>query len=183
MSSIGILGQGTNIEANNTIIKNCGQYTIACNIGGTYNFTHCTFANYWNYEHRKNPSILLNNYYEGNNGEKYPRKLKEANFTNCIIYGGLSTEISFQESTAEEFNYFFDHCLIKIEDVNISSDNIHYKNNIINQDPQFININTGDLYLEENSPAIDMGKNTLINFDILQNQRNNPDIGAYEFTN
>ena len=39
MSSIGILGQGTNILGNNLLISNCGQHTLACNIGGTYNIT------------------------------------------------------------------------------------------------------------------------------------------------
>ena len=34
MSSIGILGQGAKIAASNTIVSRCGQYTVACNIGG-----------------------------------------------------------------------------------------------------------------------------------------------------
>ena len=36
MSGIGILGQGANIIANNTVISKCGQYMVACNIGGEY---------------------------------------------------------------------------------------------------------------------------------------------------
>ena len=63
MSSIGIFGQGANLEINNTIVSNCGQYSVACNIGGEYEFTHCTFANYWDFNHRNTPSILLNNFY------------------------------------------------------------------------------------------------------------------------
>jgi len=46
MSAIGILGQGANLEVRNTIISSCGQYTVVCNLGGDYNFTHCTFVNY-----------------------------------------------------------------------------------------------------------------------------------------
>ena len=65
MSAIGILGQGTHLEANNCIITKCGQYSIVCNIGGKYKFKHCTFANYWNFDNRNTPSILLNNFYEG----------------------------------------------------------------------------------------------------------------------
>ena len=38
-----------------------------------------------------------------------------ANFTNCIIDGSLSTEVSFQEQELGEFNYTFDHCLIKLD--------------------------------------------------------------------
>ena len=44
MSAIGILGQGTKLEVNNTIITKCGQYSVVCNIGGDYSFKHCTFA-------------------------------------------------------------------------------------------------------------------------------------------
>jgi len=181
MSAIGILGQGANITATNTVISKCGQYAVACNIGGTYNFTHCTFANYWDYNHRNTPSILLNNYYEGADGNIYVRDLEEANFTNCIIDGNLSTEVSFQEQELGTFNYTFDHCLIKL-DPTISTDNTHYQNAIINQSPEFANNTESDFHLTESSPAIDAGKTTSILDDIEGILRNNADIGAYEFT-
>ena len=180
MSGIGILGQGANIHAENTVISKCGQYAVACNIGGAYNFTHCTFANYWSYNSRKTPSILLNNYYEGTDGNIYVRDLVEANFTNCIIEGSLSTEISFQEQESGQFNYNFNHCLIKI-DPTINTDNMNYQNTIINQAVNFKDAYGGDFHLEENSPAIDAGNITINLDDIQGNTRNTPDIGAYEF--
>ena len=180
MSSIGILGQGANIEASNTIISKCGQYTVACNIGGTYNFTHCTFANYWDYNHRNTPSILLNNYYEGADGNIYIRNLDAANFTNCIIDGSLSTEVSFQEEELGEFNYTFDHSLIKL-DPTIDTDNEHYINSIINQSPKFVDAYENDFHINENSPAIDAGNPLISLDDIEDNSRIIPDIGAYEF--
>ena len=180
MSGIGILGQGARIHANNTIISKCGQYTVACNIGGSYNFTHCTFANYWNYSNRTTPSILLNNYYEGEDGNIYIRDLESANFTNCIIDGYLSTEISFQEQESGAFNYNFNHCLLKI-DPTTNIENINYNEVIINQSPEFIN--NEDLHLKANSPAINKGDiSTQNTTDIEGNYRNNPDIGAYEFS-
>jgi hypothetical protein len=180
MSGIGILGQGSNITATNTVISRCGQYAVACNIGGNYNFTHCTFANYWNYSNRNTPSILLNNYYEGADGNIYVRDLEEANFTNCIIEGSLSTEISFQEQELGQFNYTFNHCLIKL-DPTTNTDNYHYENSIINQAANFEDEYEGNFELKENSPAIDAG-NITVNFnDINGNVRNMPDIGAYEF--
>ena len=135
MSGIGILGQGANIIANNTVISKCGQYMVACNIGGNYTFTHCTFANYWSYSRRNTPSILLNNYYEGADGNIYIRDLEKATFTNCIIDGSLSTEISFQEETGK-YNYTFDHCLIKL-DPTIDTNSTNYINVIINESPYF----------------------------------------------
>ena len=179
MSSIGILGQEAKIAASNTIVSRCGQYTVACNIGGSYNFTHCTFANYWNFSNRKTPSILLNNYYEGADGNIYIRDLDAANFTNCIIDGSLSTEVSFQEQELGEFNYTFDHCLIKL-DPTIDIDNEYYENVIINQSPKFVDAYENNFHLKENSPAIDAGIGPS-DIDINGNPRNSPDLGAYEF--
>ncbi len=184
MSAIGILGQGANITATNTVISKCGQYSVACNIGGSYNFIHCTFANYWDFggnSHRNTPSILLNNYYEGVDGNIYVRDLNAANFSNCIIDGNLSTEVSFQEQEIGEFSYNFDHCLIKL-DPTINTDNMYYNDVIINKSPKFIDHTDGDFHLLEGSPAIDEGI-YVIDSDIEGNSRNYsiPDIGAYEF--
>jgi hypothetical protein len=178
MSGIGILGQTAHITATNTVISKCGQYAVACNIGGTYNFTHCTFANYWNYSNRNTPSILLNNYYEGADGNPYPRDL-ETNFTNCIIDGSLSTEVSFQENKERDFKYNFNHCLIKL-DPTIDTDNEYYENAIINHSPKFVDNTESDFHLTEDSPAIDAGVGPS-DSDIEGNPRSNPDIGAYEF--
>jgi len=179
MSGIGILGQGANITGNNILINNCGQYTLACNIGGNYNFTHCTFANYWDYSNRNTPSILLNNYYEGADGNIYIRDLETANFTNCIIDGIKSTELSLDKNDLGMFNYNFNHCLIKL-DPTINTGNAHYTNTIINQPPRFVD-NKNDFQLKESSPAINSGNNiTEGTFDIQGNIRTNPDIGAYE---
>ena len=103
-----------------------------------------------------------------------------ANFTNCIIDGSLSTEVSFQEQELGEFNYTFEHCLIKL-DPTISTDNVHYENVIINQSPKFVDAYENDFHLKENSPAIDAG-NPLISLDDIEgNSRITPDLGAYEF--
>ena len=190
MSSIGILGQTANISVTNTVVSKCGQYAVACNIGGIYNFTHCTFANYWDFNHRSTPSILLNNYYEDVDGNINVRDLLAANFKNCIIDGSLSTEVSFQENEEKAFNYTFDHCLIKLDPTR-STDNAHYENVIINQSPKFKDNTESDFHLTEDSPAIDAGTpdvfdndfNNILKTDLDGLGRNltTPDIGAYEF--
>ena len=102
-----------------------------------------------------------------------------ANFTNCIIDGSLSTEVSFQEQELGEFNYTFDHCLIKL-DPTIDIDNEYYENVIINQSPKFVDAYENNFHLKENSPAIDAGIGPS-DIDINGNPRNSPDLGAYEF--
>jgi len=183
MSAIGILGQGANLEVNNTIVSSCGQYTVVCNIGGEYEFTHCTFANFWNLNNRNTPSVLLNNFYEDINGIIHIRDLQKANFINCIIDGSLTTEIEFQENISGIFDYSFDHCLIKI-DPNENTNTANYINIIKNENPDFEDKSKRDFHLKESSPCIDAGRSTSISKDIEENDRTltpPPDLGAFEF--
>ena len=180
----GILGQGAKLEVNNTIITKCGQYSVVCNIGGDYTFKHCTFANYWNFDHRNTPSILLNNYYEGSDGNIYIRDLNNAYFGNCIIDGNLSTEISFQENSIGNFNYTFDHCLLKI-DPNEDTGTSDYINIIKNKNPEFVSKQLFDFHLSETSPCNSAGdfnitqSESILSLDLEGNLRNNlPDLGA-----
>ena len=57
----------------------------------------------------------------------------------------------------DDFNYLFDHCLIKL-DPDIDTENNHYENIILNQSPDFIDNLEDDFHLSEDSPAIDAGK-------------------------
>ena len=184
MSSIGILGQGSKLEVNNTMITKCGQYSVVCNIGGDYSFKHCTFANYWNFDFRNTPSILLNNYYEASDGNIYIRDLNKAYFGNCIIDGNLTTEISFQENEIGDFNYTFDHCLIKI-DPNEDTETSNYINIIKNESPEFVSKQLFDFHLSETSPCNSAGdfnitQTEFVLFSDLEgNLRDNvPDLGA-----
>jgi hypothetical protein len=188
MSSIGILGQGARLDVSNSVISQCGQYTVACYIGGDYTFNHCTFANYWNYSFRNTPSILLNNYYYDNNENIQIRNLNNAYFGNCIIYGSLSTEISFDNNENGQFNFTFDHSLLKI-DPNMNTLSNNYINIIKNSDPLFTDYLNNDFSLKENSPAINSGnfqisQNNNLLFDLNEVNRNAPpELGAYEYDN
>ena len=44
--NFGLLGRETNILGENVVINNSGQASLACIIGGTYNFNHSTFTNF-----------------------------------------------------------------------------------------------------------------------------------------
>ena len=188
MSDIGIFAQGSNIRGINNVVTNCGRYTLVLNIGGNYNFNHCTFANYWNYSSRTNPSILINNYYEDINGITQSRNLDNANFINCIISGNNLEEIELQNNKKANFNYNFSNCLLKIHpDSSLNYLNQENSIKIVNNDSIFIDIDK-DFQLSNNSPAINKGKNTIDiddDIDILNQLRNDgfPDIGAYEKIN
>src|SRR5690606_27812594 len=46
-SNVGILARTGNMIGRNVVVNNCGEASFAGTFGGSYDFTHCTFANYW----------------------------------------------------------------------------------------------------------------------------------------
>jgi hypothetical protein len=184
MSAAGIFAQGSWVEAENCVIGNCGQYAVVFNIGGNYDFRHCTIGNYWNYNTRNTTSLVLNNWYEDINNNIIHRDLVKTYFGNCIIYGTLAEEILLDSKSEALFNYKFDHCLLKTQ-LNTSDANF-YSDCIINNDPAFADASINNYQLNSGSAAIDKGLMSIaqyIPFDILRHNRTNdaaPDMGAYE---
>lgn len=190
-SYAGIYAQGTTIKAFNTLIADCGYYALALTIGGSYEFYHCTIANYWQNTFRNSPSLVLNNYYEYE-GQTIIRSIDKALFANSIIYGNKKTELGFDKNPSGILNYTFDHCLIKISD-DTQRDENNFINVIYNQDPLFVNSDIYNYELDTLSPAVDKADINYINsyptnlsmdikgFERLLNQK--ADIGAFEREN
>jgi len=190
MSGIGILGQGTRLEADNVEIYNCGLYNVVCNIGGDYQFRHCTLANYWPFSGRSTPLLLLNNYYEDLTGTIQPRDLTRAYFGNCILWGSNINELAWDWKNSAQFNWQFENSIVKFKTSDWPSidpnDPLRFTNVLLNVDPKFADPNEMNYQLDTLSPAKDYGLNsigTLIPFDLKGESRMNdagPDLGAYE---
>ncbi len=179
-----------NIEGKNIVANNCGQATILLTLGGTYNFTHCTFANYWNSSSRSFPTLYISNWLGG-----FASNLIEANFTNCIVYGNENLEFTLNKENGVAFNYKFTNCLLRFNDVGsqfttnplYDTDNASvFENNILNQNPNFKNSNANNFNINENtSPATNTALDIIPTFnDIINTARpiNASDIGAYQAT-
>ncbi|MDT0552533.1 hypothetical protein [Urechidicola vernalis] len=195
-ANYGILGRETNILGENLVINNAGFSALACTIGGTYNFSHSTFANYWSNSLRQFPTVLVNNFFtyiENNTEIIETRDLKAANFTNCIIYGSNNIELILDNVDGSLFNYNFKNNLIKFDDYNDSfagipeydfEDTTHYQNNLFNLDPFFKAPYENDLIIGQESAGIDMADQNTANqipLDLLGIDRTvTPDIGAYQ---
>lgn len=194
-SNYGILGRNTSIEGKNVVINNAGINSLACTLGGSYDFTHCTFTNFWNKSFRNTPSVVINNYAFIEKDEdfiKETRDLNAANFTNCIIDGSNALEFEVDKIEETIFNFSFTNNLLKFNDpYNYYSKNTlynflnseNYTNNIFNGKPHFKAPYTNDLIIGEESDAIEKGiesGTTKIPFDILGNIRSaKGDVGAY----
>lgn len=156
MSVAGILGQGARIEGNNLLVANCGTATMALQYGGNYRFDNCTLANYWTYDARKSPQLVLNNWYESAAGDIILRDLTQATFTNCLIYGSYSEgEVSFVMLPYAAFGVSFNHCWLRTEGQGTWLDEygVTAPDCIWNQDPKFVDVGKGDYRLQEDSPA------------------------------
>lgn len=189
-TNYGILARTALVNGQNVVVNNCGQAGLACSYGGDYNFTHCTFANYWP---RPNQVPVVLDNYDGT----APYALTNANFNNCIIYGSSSYGISLKKE-GNLFNYNFRNCLIKFFDFGqFETDPLYpianttnYPNCIIARNsttnkPDFLNPNNNKLIIGENSAAKGTADFSFSNgtFDILNKERLGPlsDMGAYNF--
>ena len=193
-SNYGILGRQANIEAHNIVIGSAGQTSLAATIGGTYNFTHCTFANYWNNSLRQLPAVLVNNFFTftDENGQETAvvRDLNAANFTNCIFDGNNNIEFVLDKIDGGGlFNYNVSNSMIKFDDTNdsfkdvveLDFTNSFYQNIILNGNSNFRDTQKSDFIIGKDSDAINKAKPTSFTLDLLGIDRSsNPDIGAYQ---
>ncbi|MFM9989022.1 right-handed parallel beta-helix repeat-containing protein [Flavobacterium sp.] len=198
-SNVGILARTAKINGENIVINNAGQYALACTLGGTYDFTHCTFADYWQGSSRQSPTVLLDNTF--NDGTTiYVANLVQANFNNCIVYGPNNIEIGLNRSSnnAISFNHNIKNCLIKFNDTNnqfsgnplytsvfVPSNNNLMGSNATPFDPKFKNTSKNNLRIGLTSAAKGVGNPTYI---IAQDadgitRTTPPDLGAYEHLN
>jgi hypothetical protein len=183
-SSLGIFAFNAAIDAYNTVIADCGALALYIQMGGRYNFYHCTVSNisaYYpdfladsDYKGRYNPSVFFTNFYHWYDLDMdyrvyevtYPVDLK-INFINSIIYGIRDNEIFFDSIPDADLDYSFNHCLLKLpEDSVISFDSTKLTSLILNRDPGFVNdsISLGeyDFSLTGTSPAKNTGSLELI---------------------
>ncbi len=189
-SAYGLLATTGFIDGENMVINNSGQSSLAIQLGGSYEFRHCTFANYWTNGFRSFPSVSIDNTL-GDLGVD----LLKADFINCIIYGNERREISLFQSTVVAFNFNFTNSLIRFEDSSGEfGDNplydfanpAFYTATKFNLDPFFqdtemnnFNIETGTSGAENigifltNPPSVLKDLNGA-------NRNDPPDIGAYE---
>jgi len=185
-SVFGLYGILSQIEGRNLLVHSAGSQLLAFQMGGEYEFEHCTFYNQGSpfLEHQDELLFFSNFFADASNNLFVERDLTQLDFTNCILYGTLQDEIfgdSIEGSTAL-LNHQFDHCLLKtMEDLEG-----HQTNSIFNEDPEFFDpeeSDKADFHLTDISPSVDAGSNfssgTLDLDNILRDA--NPDIGAYEY--
>ena len=188
-----IWARESEITGYNLVIGNAGFASFAATLGGEYNFTHTTFANYWNRGIRQLPAVLVNNYQDSTdeNGQetRFVKDLIAANFTNCIFDGNSNIEFVLDKVEGSAFNYNVENSMLRFNDVNgafsenveLDFNNPNYQDNILNGFPHFRNPQKNNFVIGQESDAIDKARPTLFSIDLLGVDRStNPDMGAYQ---
>lgn len=190
-SVAGLLTRNGYISGKNVVINTAGQSAFVAQLGGDYEFTHCTFTNYWVNSFRNTPAVLISNALATSPTDVLVNDLTQANFTNCIIYGNQRVELGLQNVSGAAFNFNFSHSLIRfnpfgtVTDPEFDFNNaLLYTNIVLNQDPDFLNTALHRLNIGEDSGANAIGSaqgSALVPVDLVGTVRNTPsDAGAYE---
>ena len=138
----GLLCQTAYVEGDNLLVANCGVATVAMQYGGDYAFSNCTFADYWRYDSRKSPSVVITNTMEYD-GKLYLWPMR-ARLKDCIIYGTRADgELYIGLDERVEATAVVDHCLVRGGEWD--------------EDPLFVDVDKGDYHLKEESPARGIG--------------------------
>ena len=175
----GIYAVKSNITASNLVMNNCGEADLGIFKGGTYNITHSTLANYWDFNTAL-PSIGIyatNEYQNNATLENGPLTL---NVKNSIIYGSAENMVDLKPISGQTFTTDFSYNLLKYG----SKANYAAPNSIKNQDPKFQNYFTQKLNLRVKADSPAKGKGVYLSSfptDIAGVTRTNPPtIGAYQ---
>ncbi len=183
-SSLNLFARNYRIEAKNCLFANAGQYTCGITGGGSYEFQHCTFGNYWVFGTRTTPSFFMTNVYEDEIGNIQSRNIEAFSARNCVMYGNAFEEflVEFDENQ-ETSDILFSHCLVRIDEMDISPSYFQNMFSNVNSGPGFIAPSDGDFHLNENSFCRDRGDAGLIlgtDLDGLPRD-SEPDLGCYEY--
>ncbi|MGM5630769.1 right-handed parallel beta-helix repeat-containing protein [Apibacter raozihei] len=181
----GIYSAGAKITGSNVVINNCGSADLYLENGGTYDFTHCSFGNYWNLTAGNAYSLYLSNSYNQSGATVY--NALNAIFKNCIFWTLRANSIAMNKNSNAEFVYSFDTNIIKNGTNGLVIDNDPgFKNILVNKDPLFYRTNYSNtlLRLKENSPALGIANtiySNLVPSDINGVSRiTSPSLGAYQ---
>jgi hypothetical protein len=193
IASQGLMAQNSRIEASNSVFGNCGSASVALTLGGNYNFYHCTIANYFGFNYRSTPALVISNYFTDADGSKEYFSFDAANFYNCIISGKNTNEVKFDFQSGSEneldelINVHFDHSIMKMDAAHQVAYSGFFNDGVVfNESPGFVDVVKYDFQLDSISPARDAGD---INIgkrfpeDALGVSRIDdkaPDMGAFE---
>ncbi len=199
MSAYGMIAIASKVSGYNLIFNNFGGSALSLQLGGNYNFNHCTFANYSN-AIRNLPfsAVYISNFYQtyDNQGNEtiLVNDLTQCNINNSIIYGNRPVEFYAEKNENADFSFRLSHNLVKFDDPQNQfrqdyldwNNPTYFSSNILNENPDFESTEENKLRIGLNSAAINIGDPSItaqFPLDIRGvNRTDSPDAGAYKHT-
>lgn len=114
--SSGVIGFHSRINAENCLFAANGGNAAQLVYGGSYNFVYCTLASYGVDNSALSMSNVLCTDELGLCSEFRLNDLK-ARFKNSIIYGSRSDEIDLLNFDGVDFDYNFENCIVRVDDL------------------------------------------------------------------
>ncbi|NNE30391.1 MAG: hypothetical protein HKN16_12195 [Saprospiraceae bacterium] len=187
-SSNAIFAQHAEVSATNSLFYNNGSAALRLGFGGDYDFTYCTIGSFGNDQQ----SVFMDNLscLDPFCGTYLANDLN-ATFINSVFFGSNSDQIGLSAVPEAEFNYFFEHCVLRVDDLLDPEvgypdffDNANSTLNADRTDPMFFSVEDDDYRLDTLSIA--EGKAipvSGIDVDLDGNERDegSPDIGCFEY--
>lgn len=185
-SSIGLIGNGSSLSVDNSIIHSNGAQSVALVSGGTYRFRHVTMANYEN----QLEALYIDNFvcYDAECAQIEVRPLT-ASFSNCIMMGSNMDEMNIVDITdgadPDAMNLTLDHCLIKVDELKESVDLSQYCISCIEHTNEavFVDQDLDDYHLDTLSIADGQAlylSDLPLDIDGEMRDNQSPDLGCYE---
>ncbi len=187
-SEYALLANESEIIAENIVLGNSRIASLALTNGGTYDFNHTTFANYWSQSVRRNSTVYLSNT-EGFLSDLETPKHLSATFANSIVDGSSSQELSLEKNETDTFDYFFQNCMFKFtgdseDPLYDFTDTNLYTNPVLNVELDYRDNGLNDFQIGEDSEVINLGAISSAQktpLDISEVDRTTaPDLGAYQ---
>jgi hypothetical protein len=184
-ASVGLLSSIFTVDAENLLITNSGQHNVVLRGPGDYNFTHCTFANYFDAAKRETPSFFVLNSFVTANATQVIG-VPQVQLYNSIVTGDLENE--FDTEVINNIDIVFDVQNSLLKTTYNTSDPSEFQNIIKNPSSGIFNdpLN-GDFELFDQSVAKNAGNINFANqvpLDLKGKSRTpEPDLGVYEYIN
>ncbi|MDR0230387.1 MAG: hypothetical protein LBI72_15195 [Flavobacteriaceae bacterium] len=181
-SNLGLYAINSSIEATNSIFGTAQKASLILDESGSYNFIHCTLANFSN--HPEQRALVITGTKEAN--------FNSVHFSSSIIYGTTSNSLLIDQSLLQSNALSFQSNTIK--DINnnqdIYSNTVVFNNNLILNNRQIANLKfedpTKNKYAITDENIYIIGKADVeiakkAPYDIVnKNRLKAPDYGAYQ---